>query len=96
MKLRKILLPVGVAAVIALAGLAAINNRQRMAAVPAGLAVGNGRLEATEIDVATTLGGRVEAVKVQEGDRVEAGQELARMDTRALQAGLRQAQAECF
>jgi len=42
--------------------------------LPAGFASGNGRIEATEVDVATKQSGRVEAVLVKEGDMVEAGQ----------------------
>jgi HlyD family secretion protein len=42
-----------------------------------GLVSGNGRIEATEIDVATKLPGRVTAMLVDEGDFVKAGQPLA-------------------
>lgn len=58
-----------------------------------GFASGNGRIEATEIDIATRLGGRVAAIEVREGDFVEPGQALARMDTRPLEAALTQALA---
>ncbi|WP_332877401.1 HlyD family secretion protein [Massilia sp. S19_KUP03_FR1] len=44
-----------------------------------GFASGNGRIEATEIDVATKLPGRVESIVVREGDFVKAGQVLATM-----------------
>lgn len=59
-----------------------------------GFAYGNGRLQATEIDVATKLQSRVDAILVGEGDWVEAGQVVARMDTKNLQAQLRQAEAK--
>ncbi|WP_129139494.1 HlyD family secretion protein [Modicisalibacter coralii] len=59
-----------------------------------GFASGNGRIEATEIDVATRLGGRVAAIDVAEGDFVEPGQVLARMDTQPLEARLAQARAQ--
>lgn len=59
-----------------------------------GLASGNGRIEATEIDVAAKIAGRVSAILVNEGDFVTAGQVVARMDTATLQAQLRQAQAQ--
>jgi HlyD family secretion protein len=62
--------------------------------LPPGFAVGNGRIEATEVDVATKLPGRIDEVLVREGDRVEAGQPVARLDTGTLDAQLRQAQAE--
>jgi HlyD family secretion protein len=51
-----------------------------------GFASGNGRIEATEVDVAARLGGRVEAVLVEEGEFVKAGQLLARMQVQSLQA----------
>lgn len=51
-----------------------------------GFVNGNGRMEATEIDVATKTGGRLREVMVDEGEFVVAGQILARMDTQTLQA----------
>lgn len=51
-----------------------------------GFISGNGRIEATEVDVATKLPGRVQAILVDEGDFVKAGQPLARMDISSLQA----------
>jgi HlyD family secretion protein len=62
--------------------------------LPAGIVASNGRLEATEIDISTKLAGRIEAVLVQEGDFVERGQIVARMDTSVLRAQLREAQAD--
>jgi HlyD family secretion protein len=62
--------------------------------LPAGLASGNGRIEAVEIDVATKTAGRVEDILVNEGDLVTAGQVLARMDTDVLRAQLKQAEAQ--
>ena len=53
----------------------------------------NGRIEATEVNVATKLSGRLVSVAVGEGDTVAEGQVLARMDTVTLEADLRQAQA---
>jgi HlyD family secretion protein len=58
-----------------------------------GFASGNGRIEATEIDVAAKLAGRLEEVLAREGDRVDSGQVLARMDSKSLLAELRQAEA---
>jgi HlyD family secretion protein len=51
-----------------------------------GFASGNGRIEATEVDVATKLPGRLEDVFVAEGEFVKAGQLLARMQVESLQA----------
>jgi HlyD family secretion protein len=64
-----------------------------------GFVRGNGRIEATEVDVATKLPGRVQAILVDEGAFVKAGQPLARMDISSLQAqrdeaAARQAQAK--
>lgn len=61
--------------------------------VPAGFALANGRLESTEIHIATKLPGRVEELLADEGDEVTAGQILARMDVAALRAQLAQAEA---
>jgi HlyD family secretion protein len=62
--------------------------------LPAGIAASNGRIEATEVDVASKLAGRLTEVTAREGDRVEAGKIVARLDTESLQAQLRQAKAE--
>jgi HlyD family secretion protein len=56
--------------------------------------MGNGRIEATEIDIATKLAGRIKEVLAKEGDTVQAGQVVARMDTQTLEAELRQAEAQ--
>jgi HlyD family secretion protein len=62
--------------------------------LPEGIASGNGRLEATEVDITTKFPGRLAEVKVKEGDNVAADQVLARMDVRELEAELHQAQAQ--
>jgi len=62
--------------------------------LPEGIAGGNGRIEATTIDVAAKTGGRPLAVRVREGDFVTAGDEIARMDTQSLEAQRRGAQAQ--
>lgn len=62
--------------------------------LPEGFALGNGRIEAVEIDVAASIGARIEQILVKEGEFVEAGQELVRMDTRQLEAAHHQAAAE--
>jgi HlyD family secretion protein len=64
------------------------------AGLPAGIAAGNGRIEATEIDVAAKIAGRIKEIYVDEGDFVTAGQRLARMDTATLEAQRREAEAE--
>jgi len=54
---------------------------------------GNGRIEATEYDIAAKQPGRIAKVSAVEGDMVEAGQVLAQMDTAELETDLRQAEA---
>lgn len=62
--------------------------------IPAGFASGNGRIEATEVDIATGMPGRLYDVLVKEGDTVKENQILANMDVSTLQAMLKQAEAE--
>lgn len=57
-------------------------------------ASGNGRLEATEINVATKLSEKVEKVYVTDGEFVKKGQLLAKMQTNVLEAQLAQAKAQ--
>ncbi len=52
-----------------------------------------GQVEATQIDVSPKVPGRVAAVLVREGDQVQAGQLLARLDAPEIEAKLRQADA---
>lgn len=59
-----------------------------------GFASGNGRLEVQEIDVATKFQGRIAEVLVDEGDRVQVGQVVARMDMSSLNAQVREAEAQ--
>ena len=61
--------------------------------LPEGFASSNGRIEATEIDVAAKIAGRIREILVKEGDLVAAGQVLARMDTDVLRAQRREAEA---
>src|SRR5271166_1851408 len=54
--------------------------------LPEGFASGNGRIEATEIDIDAKIPGRIQDVLVDEGDFVSAGQMLVHMDTKTLEA----------
>jgi HlyD family secretion protein len=63
-------------------------------AIPKGFVMGNGRLEATEVDVAAKLAGRLTEVLAKEGDLCKKNQIVARIDTSTLQAQLKQAEAE--
>src|SRR5436190_1277940 len=62
--------------------------------LPAGFASGNGRLEANEVYIAAKYPGRIREVLVNEGDIVQRGQVVARMDVDELEARLRQAEAQ--
>ncbi|MGO9673230.1 MAG: HlyD family secretion protein [Methylocella sp.] len=68
--------------------------RQRQALLPAGIVSGNGRIEAQEIDIDTKFAGRVLERYVDEGDMVTAGEVVARMDTRDLEATLKATEAQ--
>jgi len=62
--------------------------------LPPGIASGNGRIEAVEVDITTKFGGRLAAVLAREGDTVNINQALAQIDTKELDAQLRRAEAE--
>ncbi|MGC9369564.1 MAG: HlyD family secretion protein [Paracoccaceae bacterium] len=68
-------------------------QRDRADDLPPGFARSNGRIEAERIDIATKFGGRLREILVKEGDMVEAGQVLARLDTAQIEAQLREAEA---
>lgn len=89
---KKTLTLLAVAAALVLAGGYAWKQWQASHANE-GLAGGNGRIEATEVDIATKLGGRVEEILVGEGDFVKAGEPLARMQITSLQAQYEEAVA---
>jgi HlyD family secretion protein len=66
----------------------------RQPPLPPGFASANGRVEATEYDIATKRAGRVEEVRVREGDLVERGQVLAQIDVEELTAQRLEAEAQ--
>jgi HlyD family secretion protein len=66
----------------------------RPAGLPKGIAAGNGRIEATEIDISAKIPGRVVEILKREGDFVQAGEVLARMETEVLRAQQAEARAE--
>jgi HlyD family secretion protein len=61
--------------------------------LPPGIASGNGRLEADEIDIDTKFAGRIAKLLADEGDTVAAAQVVALMDTQDLEALLKKAEA---
>ncbi|AFJ47848.1 HlyD family secretion protein [Shimwellia blattae] len=79
-KARAVWLILGLVAVIA-AGAWWI---MRPAGLPEGFASSNGRIEATEVDIATKIAGRIADITVKEGQFVRKGDILAHMDTRVL------------
>jgi HlyD family secretion protein len=89
---RRILVGAGLAAVV-VAGYLGWRHFQTPP-LPDYIVGGNGRIEATDIDIATKSGGRLLDVLVHEGDKVQAGQVLARMDTATLQADQAKAEAQ--
>ncbi len=90
---RRFVLALGLLLVLGVAAYAAWRYLQPPQ-LPAGFASGNGRLEATEFDVAAKFAGRLLDIAVQEGDTVEKGQVLAHMDSADLAAAQREAQAQ--
>lgn len=83
------------AALLLLAGAAFLLVRYHSRpALPPDIAWGNGRLEATEVDVATKVPGRLLTVAAREGDDVGRGQVLAELDADDLRAQLRAAEAQ--
>ncbi|EOA02452.1 type I antifreeze protein:HlyD family secretion protein [Herbaspirillum frisingense GSF30] len=90
---KKNLLTAGLLVVLLAGGATYAWQRLHHSGPGEGFASGNGRIEATEVDVATKLGGRVDAILVNEGDFVTAGQPLAQMQILSLQAQRDEAQA---
>ena len=62
--------------------------------MPAGIVKTNGRIEATQVDIAAKYPGRLESVMVQEGDEVGAGQIIAVISSPEYEAQLRGARAQ--
>ena len=58
------------------------------------IASANGRIEATEVNIAAKYAGRIVKEFVDQGDYVTKGEVVAKMDTDVLQAQLREAQAK--
>jgi len=62
--------------------------------LPPGFAAGNGRLEATQVDISAKYAGRLKTVDANEGDTLDPGQVVATIDTEPLEAQLRASQAK--
>jgi len=81
----------------AAAGIAVVSfavwSRSAAPGVAVGLAMANGRIEVERVDIATKFSGRVAEIAVREGDFVEKGARVARMDSAELLAQLASARA---
>ncbi|MEI5681783.1 HlyD family efflux transporter periplasmic adaptor subunit [Mesorhizobium sp. CCNWLW179-1] len=84
---------IGLLAVFAVGGYY-VWQQARNGTLPEGIASGNGRIEAVEIDISAKSPGRIKEILAGEGDFVKAGDVLARMETAQLQAQRRQAEAQ--
>src|SRR5258706_6554004 len=69
-------------------------NRLRGRDMPAGIVKSNGRIEATQVDVAAKYGGRLATLTVDESDEGPAGQRGATISSPETEAQLRAAQAQ--
>jgi len=56
--------------------------------------VAAGHVEATEVRISSLVGGKLVSFKLMEGDRIAAGQEIARIDPTDIELALAQARAE--
>jgi HlyD family secretion protein len=79
-------------AVLGLGGYVLFKQSQAPSA-PTGIAQANGRIEVERVDIATKAAGRVAEIRVREGDFVEKGTVVARMDVADLLAQLAAARA---
>lgn len=69
-------------------------NRLRGHDMPEGIVKTNGRIEATQVDVAAKYSGRLATLTVDEGDEVTAGQVVGTISSPETEAQLRSAQAQ--
>jgi HlyD family secretion protein len=69
-------------------------NRLRGRDMPEGIVKTNGRIEATQVDVAAKYPGRLATLTVDEGDEVTAGQVVANISSPETEAQLHSAQAQ--
>src|SRR5262249_26810102 len=69
-------------------------SQKQASQLPTGIVSGNGRIESIQVDVSAKYGGRIEEITVKEGDLVEKGQVLAKIDISELTAELAKAKAK--
>ncbi len=103
LRVRRVLLAIGLAAGLTVAipppaeaqsRLKQLIDRLRGQKMPEGIAKSNGRIEATQVDVAAKYAGRIARLLVKEGDEVSAGQVVATISSPETEAQLRGAQAQ--
>ena len=58
------------------------------------LLAASGHVEATDVRISTKIAGRLQTFGLQEGDKIQTGQELGRIDTTDIALALQQARAE--
>jgi HlyD family secretion protein len=86
---------IAAAVILAVAGVGLLAwQKLKPADLPEGIVGANGRVEANQVEIATKLAGRIIAVVPREGDMVETGSVVARLDQAEIEAQLRQVQAE--
>ena len=91
--MKKLIISLIVIAVVGLAVYSVKSYRENAIYRNPAFASGNGRLEATEVNISTKLAGKIEQILVDEGAYVKKGQKLVQMQTNVLEAQLAQAKA---
>ncbi len=87
--------PIGIAALVLAAGAGyALLVNDSGNDLPDGIAFGNGRIEAVQVDISTKIPGRVSEILSSEGNLVQPNQKVATIDAAQLRAQLLRAQAD--
>lgn len=89
LRILRVILPV-----IVIGTVAGVRIHMKMAAnsAPKNIVIASGTIEAIEMDISSRVAGRIVSLKVDEGDRVAKGQEIAVLDDSELAAQVKQAQ----
>lgn len=83
-----------IVAIFAVVGIAAYLLWNELRPKNEAIVSGNGRIEATDIDISAKIAGRIEKIFVREGELVKAGQLLVQMQTDTLEAQLNEVRAQ--
>ncbi len=92
--MKRLIIALIVIAVVGLAFYGIKSYRENAIYRNPAFASGNGRLEATEVNIAAKLDGKIESILVDEGDYVKKGQKLVQMQINVLNAELASAKAK--